>query len=187
MRRWELKIMVLLFVFTAVCFSYNEIIWNQNISLDWNDFSHKPQNDYYAALTASGISYSYTIKETSCDIEIFAVFDRDESWVNYEKATEMLLEHEQLHFDITEVWARKLRKSVLEATYIDNQVLDELYEEHLMGLIIMQAFYDEESHHSLHRNEQIVWEKRIQIELEKLKEYTEPMITRSYHIIVQGR
>lgn len=186
MRRWKLKLSIVLLVLTAANLSYNEVIWEESSKLDWADFSHNHQNEHYAALTASGISFSYTAKETTYDIEIFAVFDKDESWVNTKKASRKLLKHEQLHFDITELWTRKMRKAVTQAAYIDNAILSELYEEHLKGLSKMQAFYDEESHHSLNNKMQQEWEAGVQQELAKLSDYSSPTVIKTRPIVAQG-
>jgi len=186
MRRWKLKLSLLLLVLTAAQLSYNEVIWDQESKLDWTDFNHSHKNDHYAALTASGISFSYTAKETTYDIEVFAVFDRDESWVNTKKASPKLLKHEQLHFDITELWTRKLRKAITHAEYIDDGVLNDLYDEHLQGLAKMQAFYDEESHHSLNRDMQKAWEEGVIKELNKLAAYQSTLVIKMRPVIVQG-
>jgi hypothetical protein len=186
MRRWELKLSLLLLVLTAANLSYNEVIWEESYKLDWADFSHNHQNEHYAALTASGISFSYTAKETTYDMEIFAVFDKDESWVNTQKASKKLLKHEQLHFDITELWTRKMRKAVSQTVYIDDDILNDLYVEHIQGLSKMQAFYDEESHHSLNNKMQQEWESGVKQELAKLSDYTSISVIKSRPIVAQG-
>lgn len=185
MRRRILTLPLLLMLLLAATTSYNEIVWNDNTPLAWEDFNHQHKNDHYAALTASGISYSYTTKPTSYEVEIYAVFDKDESWVNVNKASDRLLVHEDLHFDITELWTRRLRKAVQDATYVDGEVFNALYDKHIKGLTRMQAFYDEETHHSLRKKSQHNWEKRVALELTELRDYTDPIITKSREIVAQ--
>lgn len=185
MRRRILTLPLLTLLLLAATTSYNEIVWKDNPQLKWDDFSHNHKNDYYAALTASGISYSYTTKPTGYEVEIYAVFDKDESWVNLEKASDRLLVHEDLHFDITELWTRRLRKAVQEASYVDEDVLIALYDKHLKGLARMQAFYDEETHHSLRKKAQYNWEKRVAAELTILQGYTSPIIIKSREVVAQ--
>lgn len=170
MRRWIIKILLLVLLCAATT-AYNEIVWNSEAKLGWSDFGARPAGGHFAALTASGISYSYTAKQYSFEVEVYAVFDKDESWVDRDVATASLLVHEQLHFDITELWARKLRKAILESPNINNEVLAALYDKHLSGLVRMQHYYDEQSHHSLDKDMQDNWEKGIASELVKLADY----------------
>lgn len=185
MRRRILTLPLLLMLLLAATTSYNEIVWNKSTQLAWEDFNHNHQNDYYAALTASGISYSYTTKPTSYEVEICAVFDKDESWVNLDKASDRLLVHEDLHFDITELWTRRLRKAVQDASYVDGDVFNALYEKHIKGLAWMQAFYDEETHHSLRTKAQSNWERRVAAELILLDGHTSPIIIKSREMVAQ--
>ncbi len=185
MRRRILTLPLLLMLLIAATTSYNEIVWKDNTPLVWEDFNHNHKNDYYAALTASGITYSYTIKPTAYEVEIYAVFDKDESWVNLDKASDRLLVHEDLHFDITELWTRRLRRAVQETSHIDADLLSALYEKHLKGLARMQAFYDDETHHSLRKKAQYNWEKRVAAELLLLGEYTNPIVVKQREIVAQ--
>lgn len=185
MRRRIFMLPLLLLLLLAARATYNEIIWEDNPTLTWSDFDHHPKNDYYAALTASGISYSYTTKLTAYEIEIYAVFDKDESWVNMEKASDRLLVHEDLHFDIAELWTRKLRKAVQETNYVDAEVLDYLYEKHLNGLMRMQAYYDEETHHSLQKEAQVNWEAKVAAELHQLDMYRKAVLIKQREVVAQ--
>ncbi len=172
-------------LFCAASTSYNEIIWTKHDPLVWDDFSHKPMNEHFGALTATGIPYSFTSKHTSFEIEVFAVFDRDESWVNKTFANEKLLAHEQVHFDITELWTRKLRKSIEEADFVNAEILNSFYNVHLSDLRRMQAFYDEETHHSLQSTEQQRWVNFVKKELQVLDAYQSSIIIRRNPIVVR--
>ena len=184
MRRRITEITLLLLLSAATC-TYQEIVWEDTIKLDWADFNHKPAHDHYAALTASGIAYSYTAMPTGYEIEVYAVFDREESWVNIAQASAALLAHEQLHFDITELWTRKLRRALAHTSYVDDTVLDELYREHLQGLVRMQRLYDGETHHSLEQQNQQDWVDGVAQELAKLGAYQDAMIYKPKPMMVK--
>ena len=185
MRRKINILLPIVLLLIAAGTTYNEIVWKDGTQLVWEDFNHQHQNEHYAALTASGISYSYTTKPAAYEIEIYAVFDRDESWVNTAKASDRLLVHEQLHFDITELWTRRLRKAVNDASFLNDEVLNSLYEKHLRGLSRMQAYYDDETHHSLRRKTQRNWENRVEQELALLQAYTAPIIVKEREVIAR--
>jgi hypothetical protein len=184
MRRWTIYITLLLLL-SAATPTYNEIVWSSHAQLHWDDFNPVPQNKHYAAVTASGISFSYTTNATGYVAEIFAVFDKDESWVDTNFRTDALLKHERLHFDITELWTRKLRKAITEGQYEDTEALNILHDRHLEGLIHMQAFYDEETYHSLNIAEQREWDLAIASELNNLSSYQDAAIVKTKPFLAQ--
>jgi len=156
----------------------NEIVWTDGYKLSWNDFKGIPdRRDDTDALTSVSIYFSYTDNSKNhLDITIFAAFDKQESWLRRNKGSEYLLSHEQLHFDITELFARKLRKEVYafhqtsrsikrDYDYIFNQVYNELQR--------MQVLYDKETHHSLDKQAQTSWQKKIADMLEAYRDYKE--------------
>ena len=177
-----LPIAVLLIAATT---AYNEKVWDSTNTLEWKDFNTQPSEAYYDALTATAISFSYTTKATTFDIEVFAVFDKDESWVNSHKASEALLSHEQLHFDITELWTRRLRRAISDARYLDEEILAELYDAHLKGMARMQQYYDAETHHSLRHKPQRNWSTRVRAELNKLSDYQSSLIVKPREVVAQ--
>ena len=80
----------------------------------WEDFKGRPPADKnYDAYTFYQVSFSYKIENGTLRVEIKTCFDFDDSWVKEGKATPQLLLHEQKHFDISEIQARKLRQHAL--------------------------------------------------------------------------
>jgi hypothetical protein len=184
MRRWMINIMLLGLLSAATC-TYNEVVWQEDRPLVWSDFNQGHKNDYFAALTTSGITLSYTAKPTCYNIEVSAVFDKDLSWVNKQLATENLLTHERLHFDITELHTRLLRKRISELPYIDDIGLNNLYTQSINDLKQMQQDYDEETHHSLYTSEQLKWEKEIADQIIGLSAYENPTITKLKPVVAK--
>lgn len=88
------------------------IVWSDSYKLGWNDFKGVPNdpNRKVKALTISGI-YIQQIRTKGVlpKYKITARFVKSASWTKTND--EEHLKHEQLHFDITELYARKLRKS----------------------------------------------------------------------------
>ena len=95
------------------------ILWQENKKLKIQDFKAE-NNDtikvnrqqFLGAISAIRIEYSsfQRNKNSVPDFSIKTYFDPNESWMllknNY------VLQHEQIHFDLTELYARKMRKSV---------------------------------------------------------------------------
>lgn len=90
------------------------LYWSPHYKLTWNDFkgkTDKTRKNY--AITSSGISYSFHHTDTTFTYQAVAFFDRKKSWKKG-TAHKNILEHEQGHFDITEIFARKLKNQLKE-------------------------------------------------------------------------
>ena len=152
------------------------IKWNQNRPLTWEDFKGKPkQNSPYYAMTFSGISISSQYLNNNLEVQIHCTFSPQASWVKKDKATEQLLQHEQMHFNITELHARKMRKAIDKLSIEDPQekmkAVEKLFNEIYQENSLMQAQYDKESNHSINSPKQLYWNKTILLELKKLNNY----------------
>jgi len=161
---------MLLFVFAAslslspINLSY-EIEWCRQRNISWEDFWGKPDS----SSRYSAISATYIQEKHKCDyrnrftFSVRSVFLKTQSW-STDKKSAKLLHHEQLHFDLTEVYARKLRKVFSE---LDNpcqmsktqvkSIIDNLYDE----MEKAHNLYDHETVHGLRTNRQEFWTKII--------------------------
>lgn len=155
-----------------------EIVWGQ--ALTWADFKGKPdQKSPYSAGTHSGFtySYSYTFKDGKSILKsatITAYFVSDRSWVKPGKQTPTLLSHEQVHFDISELYARKLRAAIdqVEMSTEDSQsIVQGLFREYTGKREQEQRRYDLETDHGKNRAEQLKWEKQIKQRLLHYSDY----------------
>ncbi len=91
------------------------VYWNER-ELEWKDFNVKngQLDEIMGEATAYCAVLASTFYEDSClNYEVYSVFNRNQSWVSGIKSLE-LLNHEQLHFDIVELYSRKIRKSIAE-------------------------------------------------------------------------
>ena len=97
----------------------NFILWQENKKLKIQDFKAE-NNDtikvnrqqFLGAISAIRIEYSsfQRNKNSVPDFSIKTYFDPNESWMLLKN--DYVLQHEQIHFDLTELYARKMRKSV---------------------------------------------------------------------------
>jgi hypothetical protein len=158
----------------------NKIDWKTE-PLSWSDFSGKPDPiSSFHANTSSGISYYWSMKSSSEGheflYEVASYFLPDQSWVRPGKESEHLLAHEQLHFDITELHARKLRKAMEEFDFLETKnikpALANIYKKVEAERAAMQKKFDLETRHSMDKPAQLKWQKYVQEELLKLKDFS---------------
>jgi len=157
----------------------NSILWQNNDRLEWSDFKGKPDLKMdAAALTASGIALELSAKTTKNSlieykVKVEARFYPDQSWYKKKFANSFVLAHEQLHFDITELHARKLRQKIDQAilSIQINKEIDHLNKIINKELKAMQEEYDRDSNYSRNKETQRKWQSLIQKELKKLSKY----------------
>ena len=167
---------LLSFILSFLCFQQGiaqeeeeGIAWREGWRLQWTDFKGEvPSGAAAAATTASGISYSYQAEwegkgEVQVDFVVEAHFYPEESWYRPEVCNEHILSHEQLHFDIAEIFARKLRKRLESKTYTKNIKAEvrRIYQQTVRELSKFQNQYDRETDYSRNRENQLLWNELI--------------------------
>lgn len=159
-------------------------LWSPASPLTVKDFKHPLDSaalkaDYvYKASSLLDIKMKvpeFEKHDTAVTYDIHPVFYRYLSWI-YDSTR---LKHEILHFDIGEVYARRMRRW-LNITKLDagsyNMVkikLNELYYDHAK----YHALYDKETHSGKLPNMQLMWERNIKKQLDTLKMYDKPQGT----------
>lgn len=95
------------------------ILWQENKKLKIQDFKADNKDtikvnrqQFLGAISAIRIEYSsfQRNKNSVPDFSIKTYFDPNGSWMLLKN--DYVLQHEQIHFDLTELYARKMRKSV---------------------------------------------------------------------------
>src|SRR5688572_9907281 len=87
------------------------IEWKESYRLNWEDFqAQPPESAKNAALTSSRILINFTYSDEALRFSINCQFDKSRSWGRVKN--DHILAHEQGHFDITEIHARKLNKTM---------------------------------------------------------------------------
>jgi hypothetical protein len=155
--------------------------WNPQDKIDWSDFKAEPQqNADVIAVTASGLSFGYSTTRFSngtidYNFDVTAHFYPEKSYYLRDHVTEITLDHERLHFDITELHARKFRQRVQNTKFtkrIDDE-MEVINREINQQLRQMQKAYDDETSHSRILPKQMAWQKYVSQELEKFKQYSD--------------
>ncbi|MGM1054929.1 MAG: DUF922 domain-containing protein [Bacteroidota bacterium] len=158
-----------------------KIPWEEGVSLTWNDFKAKsPENSKFKANTNTGITYSWGLKIDNANkalkYEVNSYFYPHLSWIEQGSKNAHLLQHEQTHFDITELHARKLRKELFEIDSNElnqdtRKILNDLYKTVENERSLMQKEYDRVTNHSLNKDPEVKWQKIVREELFKLRNF----------------
>lgn len=138
--------------------------------LTWKDFLERPESDYtskFAASVSTGLDFKwdYNIDNArqNFSYNVKAYLYPASSWVFEHKKDSMLLAHEQLHYDITELHARKLRKLISGYKLGRNirKDLKVIYNTVESARNKMQNTYDQQTMHSKNKEQQLLWEVRV--------------------------
>jgi len=180
------------------------IVWDKNRKLTWDDFVGQVPATPPANLVAEshvGVHSTWKTSDkcedvgesgkkkctaTITEVSAQAEFDPNQSWVKPDSKTDSLLNHEQGHFDISEIFARKkleqMKKFVgqSESAVADT---DEKATEDAEGKIekklmeicdaidkeedAMQKAYDTQTKHGTDADQQKKWDEKIKKMLEK--------------------
>ncbi len=149
------------------------IPWTREHRLNWSDFKGKPTNSRAAAVTASGITYQFSSMSKGDDVildfEVSTHFYPHKSWYQPELCDDVILGHEQLHFDISELYARQMRKRLRETRFTQHvkAEIKAIYKEITVALNDFQNRYDEETNFSRNREQQQLWNTSIKTALER--------------------
>jgi hypothetical protein len=172
-------ILSIIFVSFGNTGSEDEIIWDRNNKLSWDNFNGIPPKDSlnFDALTYYGYKYSLkTINNLLISFNSYLFFRKNKSWVRIK--TPSLLNHEQGHFDIAEVYMRKFRKEVY--TNMDKiksiSDCDKIFNESTFKLDSMQRIYDIQTDYSRNQGGQQKWNDSIKVWLDRYKEYADTVI-----------
>ncbi|GAB3815384.1 hypothetical protein GCM10028895_09410 [Pontibacter rugosus] len=149
-----------------------QVIWSTTRRLSWDDFKGQPDDtNPHHALTAANLAVNAKCKDNSYTYVVNCVFLPSESW-SKNKASEKLLVHEQLHFDLTEVHARQLRRDLqkLSCTSVKTS-LNSVVSLAFSKWKAEQDAFDSACKHGLNKEEEKIWAAAIDTRLQELEAY----------------
>lgn len=153
----------------------NEIIWKEGERLSWKDFQGKPEPRFAAASTTYKLVAKIGSEDKKTVFIVRAVFYKDQSWKKKKWINESVLSHEQTHYDIVELFARKLRQKTSQLSAKSNQELEKeflaLYGQTDKEMDEFQDLYDKETDGSMNGEKQREWEKKIKSGLDSLNNF----------------
>lgn len=139
------------------------IPWVPGYRLTWDDFLCAPQHNTDAvASTSTALGLAYQITGGKLTYQITCRFSKNKSWGLVK--TPYILRHEQGHFDITEIFARKLYQTLshyrLNRPTFQNDI-NTIYGTIVQAKEAFQETYDNETDHSRNKRKQEEWLDRI--------------------------
>ncbi len=128
----------------------------------------------------------YQVNETTWYYNISALFSKNESWMLVRSSD--ILAHEQVHFDIFELYARKMRKlfaETLKSSFIDDAGSDFTnqispgFEQYYQQLNDLQVEFDRQTMNLTGKNQSILevnaqWRDRIRKDIRAMSAYSAP-------------
>lgn len=170
--------LILLFCFLTV-FS-QKLVWKEGTKLNWSLFksSENKMKSDSTIVSYSSCGLSYTAFKDKANnkmkVRIDATFDPSKSWKHPIRTKNLNINHEQGHFDIAEIYARKLRKEFLEnvKTEKDYQLKFKLIYQVMYGEFLdYQNYYDSITKRGTNAEKQNELDAEIKAELKKLERY----------------
>ncbi|MFN3446408.1 MAG: DUF922 domain-containing protein [Bacteroidia bacterium] len=138
------------------------------------DFKGKvPANKALGGQVMSGIVFFVREREGTPYFVIEAIIVKSKSFIR--DSSLYALNHEQMHFNITEIFARKLRMRLTKLNFakVSNmqKKLQEQYDKIGAELSAYQDSYDRETEHGQNPAKQKIWNEKIMLELTELNEF----------------
>jgi hypothetical protein len=152
-----------------------DTVYYHSRKITWDDFRGKPTNTRYGAAIFSNFAYGASFRVSDgyivATIQTRTYMVRGMSWVLPAAHDTYGLSHEQLHFDITKVVVERFKKKIATMKadlVIDlNSMIQYEYLESYREMNRLQNQYDNETQHSLNRNMQAEWERKVKTWLEE--------------------
>ncbi len=155
----------------------NKIVWNAEKKLEWKNFKGvMPANFLYSVNSGISLKVDYKIKKNRFKYTVNAIFSENDSYFrNGTVTTTYILNNEQRHFDIAEIYARILRKKYSELASGEisdtEYLITELYKKFFEELKKAQVQYDSETNRSMDFEKQEYWNGRIDTMLDSLYKF----------------
>jgi predicted secreted Zn-dependent protease len=157
----------------------DEIVNWKDRPLAFEDFQGSQDTTFLVygrpAVAASALRVKVIIRtdvNNKVTASVTTIFNKRKSWMKEREA--WILNHEQGHFDIEEIFARRIRKAMQELTDAGEEgenKFKELVNDFFLKKSEYQYKYDNETTHGFHHEDQALWDKTIKEELQKFREW----------------
>jgi len=137
----------------------NIIVWKSDYKLKIEDFTSSNYIEGGAAANAATGIYMFK-KIVNGKYQVVAFFDKERSRWNSSKIvhSDWILNHEQRHFDITEIVVRDMNK---ELSVTPKSLVDYTSNKYWHILDSIQSLYDDQTAHSMDSTSQVFWNNKI--------------------------
>lgn len=153
------------------------LTWHKERKLEWKDFQGMRDSlNYpnYDAVTNAEIRFTSGFLKTYdfSKINVFAFFNKKKSWTC--SNTKETLQHEQLHFDIMELFARKMRSEFskeIKKEVVDANSYFDIYQKQFNKCSQYQQLYDIKTEHGNIEKKQLQWNEKTHREMDSLQDF----------------
>lgn len=160
---------------------HEAIVWSETRRLTWDDFRARPIRELDGARSALNYRTRVGCRNQRLHFRILAVFLPAQSSVTYRiissgLASRVGLAHEQLHFDLAEVYARRIRRMYAELPDPcprSDEALEALADPLFREAADAQRRYDDYTRFGESEARQLEWGKRIAADLAELKAWAD--------------
>lgn len=164
-----LALLLMIMQQTTVSASDSLVYWGRR--LNFSDFqSLSNYNEIESAVSYVGFecNYDYDTDLGKFDFQVKAFFNPKKSWIKDKDSSSLI--HEQIHFDIAELFARRLctELSNIKIDYNIDKKIDSLIKHYSELMKAYQALYDKKTLSGANLSEQKKWLKRISNELDSI-------------------
>ena len=148
------------------------IEWSESRPLEWKDYTYRRiRLKGSMALTMVKHSVKGYLRNGLPEFEIKVLFRKPNSWTSDTTNLE-LLGHEQLHFDIAELYRRKIEAEIIKLQQKKEKKAG-VYKAEIKRILdefnVYSRRYDRESNHGKNKLEQAKWKEQVASSLEKVK------------------
>ena len=178
MSKATIIILILFFISARLVGNENDtlIMWSEDYKLKWSDFRGNPDPEYATlpdyqqtkAISNIGTTSKYELNGNIFTFKVEVYFNRYKSWTVLK--TDQLLEHEQIHFDIAELYRRKIIRvfdSLKLDGVVDFDIYDSLFYKMRQEYLLTQQQYDFETGGGTFNKIQNDWKVDIEAELRR--------------------
>ena len=146
--------------------------WAEGSPLSWNDYRLRVFKSNRGQLAITSVRHSVRgyLNEEIPDFEVKVLFVKNDSWTTDKEDLE-LLAHEQLHFDIGELFRRKIVKRInglRRQGEKQKAIYRYVIRKELSEFRNFSKSYDKATRHGSLKEEQEKWEKDVWEELKRL-------------------
>lgn len=184
MNKRFLNFIMLLLLSSSISFAQkNETIdWSSELKLEWEDFKGNLDPNVFAYAKTSYkievIPEDVLVNENDemvnyKELNVIARFYKKHSWTVSNNLD--LLEHERLHFDIAELFARKIRRKFSDLKNNGENRFTVYYSEYksLWQMCrLYQKNYDQETNHGANLKKNKEWILNVKKEINELRDFT---------------
>lgn len=165
--------LIVLIIISA--FNDSHLVWSEGRKIKWNDFEGLVEE---GSPSQASISTFIEVERGHFSggfpkFKVVTMMDKSNSWYKSGSSNRLLV-HEQLHFDIAEIYSRKIRQAV--DSLINKEIHDfTIYDSLVVSLLQEESeyndLYDKQTSHSVNLDEQKRWQGLVLFELKELENY----------------